>query len=104
MLKVWLLKPSMWRKPCGVPRSENRMVTWCSDSGESDQKSHIMVGDFRLVCGSLLGERSASFLNLVERLELSKITGKRPLPRRAGDGMASGETAIAVSSTTPQLP
>src|SRR5271156_5082367 len=28
------------------------MVTWCSDSGERDQKSHIIVGDFRLVSGS----------------------------------------------------
>src|SRR5216683_2254984 len=42
----------MCRKPSGVPRSENKIVTWCSDSGDSDQKSHIIVGDFRFVCGS----------------------------------------------------
>ncbi|MNU10664.1 hypothetical protein D3C72_2579530 [compost metagenome] len=28
------------------------MVTWCRLSGALLQKSNIMVGDFRLVCGS----------------------------------------------------
>ena len=42
------------------------MVTWCSVSGESDQKSHIAVGERRLVFGCALlgvdevGELSAS--------------------------------------------
>src|SRR6266404_2831538 len=31
----------MCRKPRGRPRSDMRIVTWWSDSGESDQKSHI---------------------------------------------------------------
>ena len=35
----------------GMPRSDIRMVTWCSDSGESDQKSHMAVGERRLVAG-----------------------------------------------------
>jgi hypothetical protein len=33
----------------GRPRSENRMVTWCRLSGDSDQKSHIAVALRRLV-------------------------------------------------------
>src|SRR5216684_6811146 len=34
----------MCRKPRGRPRSDIRIVTWWSDSGESDQKSHIALG------------------------------------------------------------
>jgi hypothetical protein len=30
----------MWRSVAGMPRSENSVVTWCSDSGERLQKSH----------------------------------------------------------------
>jgi len=41
----------MWRTPMGRPRSEKRMVTWCSDSGDKDQKSHIAVAERRLVLG-----------------------------------------------------
>lgn len=37
---LWPLKSSMCQ-PSGVPQSEKRIVTWCKDSGESDQKSHI---------------------------------------------------------------
>ncbi|OPX61503.1 MAG: hypothetical protein A4E30_00875 [Methanomassiliicoccales archaeon PtaB.Bin215] len=37
----------------GVPRSENRMVTWCMDSGVSERKSQNMLGSLRLVAGFL---------------------------------------------------
>ena len=30
----------MWRTPSGRPRSENRIVIWCSDSGNRDRKCH----------------------------------------------------------------
>ena len=36
---------------CGMPRSDNRIVTWCRLSGDSDQKSHIAVGERMLVFG-----------------------------------------------------
>ncbi len=39
---------------CGMPRSDNRIVTWCRLSGDSDQKSHMAVGERRLVCGCAL--------------------------------------------------
>ena len=32
----------MCRQSCGMPRSPISHVTWCSDSGESVQKSHCM--------------------------------------------------------------
>ena len=38
----------MW----GMPRSEKRIVTWCSDSDTSDRKSHCMVPMWVLVRGS----------------------------------------------------
>ena len=34
-----------------MPRSDIRIVTWCRLSGDSDQKSHIAVGERRLVAG-----------------------------------------------------
>ena len=42
----------MLRHDFGRPRSENRIVTWCRLSGESDQKSHIEVLLRRFVFGS----------------------------------------------------
>src|SRR3989442_15122668 len=33
----------MWRQVRGVPRSDIKIATWWSDSGESDQKSHCML-------------------------------------------------------------
>src|SRR5271169_2492941 len=44
-------KPSICRTSVGKPRSENKVVTWCKDSGDSDQKSHIAVGERRWVLG-----------------------------------------------------
>src|SRR6478672_2029792 len=41
----------MWRTETGRPRSDIRMVTWCRLSGDSDQKSHIAVGERMLVRG-----------------------------------------------------
>ncbi len=35
----------------GQPRSDIRIVIWCSDSGDCDQKSHMAVGLRRLVFG-----------------------------------------------------
>ena len=35
----------------GRPRSVIRIVTWCRLSGDSDQKSHIAVGERRFVFG-----------------------------------------------------
>jgi hypothetical protein len=76
----------------GVPRSEKRMVTWCSDSGERDQKSHIIVGDFRLVSGSRFcvwmkspnfsGSRIPSFLKwLLKKIHRAVTCPSRlPLP------------------------
>ena len=39
----------MKRGDWGRPRSENRIVTWCRLSGDSDQKSHMAVGERMLV-------------------------------------------------------
>jgi hypothetical protein len=41
----------MFRKVAGVPRSENRMVTWWMDSGVRDRKSQNMSGSLQLVAG-----------------------------------------------------
>ncbi len=41
----------MFLKVAGVPRSENSMVTWCTDSGVRDRKSQNMSGSLRLVAG-----------------------------------------------------
>ena len=35
----------------GKPRSDIKIVTWCKVSGDSDQKSHIAVGERMLVRG-----------------------------------------------------
>ncbi|MPN04264.1 hypothetical protein SDC9_151500 [bioreactor metagenome] len=49
--KVCDPKPCMKRYPKGVPRSDIRIRTWCSDSGFKLQKSHIAVALFKLVFG-----------------------------------------------------
>ncbi len=49
--KVCEPKPCMKRGDWGMPRSENRIVTWCRLSGDSDQKSHMAVGERMLVFG-----------------------------------------------------
>jgi hypothetical protein len=38
----------IWRTPMGRPRSGMRIVTWCRDSGDWDQKSHMAVVERRL--------------------------------------------------------
>ena len=58
----------MKRGLCGRPRSDIRIVTWCRLSGDSDQKSHMAVGERMLVrgwrfwvwmkSGNLLGSRT----------------------------------------------
>jgi hypothetical protein len=42
----------MWRNVLGVPRSENRTVTWWTDSGVSERKSQNMSAFFVFVAGS----------------------------------------------------
>ena len=53
-LKVWLPKPCMWRKLVGMPRSLMTIVTWCSASGSSVQKSQLLSALRMLVRGSRL--------------------------------------------------
>jgi hypothetical protein len=53
----------MWRSVAGMPRSENSVVTWCSDSGDRLQKSHCMVLLRNPVAGSRFCEWMKS-LNL----------------------------------------
>ena len=49
-LNVWLPKPCMLRYVRGVPRSENRMVTWCVDSGVYEKKSQNALWSFSPDC------------------------------------------------------
>ena len=64
--KVWLPNRCMWRKLFGMPRSDITMVTWCSASGSSVQKSQLLSALRRPVRGSRLiawlrsGKRSGS--------------------------------------------
>src|SRR6201995_5647065 len=52
--KVWLPKRCMLRKLFGMPRSDITMVTWCSASGSSDQKSQLLSALRSPVRGSRL--------------------------------------------------
>ena len=51
-LYVWLPNPCMWRYDAGMPRGDMVIVTWCSASGSSVQKSQLLVALRRLVRGS----------------------------------------------------
>eukprot|EP00659_Diplonema_papillatum_P000004 gene4-biopygen3 len=52
--------PFMCIGVAGMPLSDIRIVVWCKLSGDSDQKSHIAVGDRRLVFGCLFCDRMKS--------------------------------------------
>ena len=45
-LKVWLPKPSMWRKPYGVPALLNKIITWNVVSGRKVIKSQNASGSY----------------------------------------------------------
>lgn len=42
----------MWRYDAGMPRGDMVIVTWCSASGSSVQKSQLLLAERRLVRGS----------------------------------------------------
>jgi len=94
------------------------MVTWCRLSGDSDQKSHIAVGEpflfhlveLRLEPRRLEHEHVGRFLS-IRRIELEDIPRHALLELRARSGLSafvamalSGNQVMARAVVTPRPP